>query len=266
MIDIGVNLTNKSLVKDLDNVLQQAQHAGVFGMVITGTNIEESQKAAILCEKFPGYLFSTAGCHPHHADEFKGSDLNELSVLAKLEQVKAIGECGLDFNRNYSSKSSQLKAFELQLELAVELKLPVFLHQRDAHKTFCEILTDYRSELTRVVVHCFTDGVAEVQDYNELDCYIGITGWLCDERRNSELVGAVSAIPEERLLIETDAPYLLPRSLNPRPKSRTNYPKYLPEICQRLATQRNTTLKHMAEITHNNTVEFFNLKTVIKCQ
>ena len=151
MIDIGINLTNKRFHKDLDLVISNAKQAGVNNLIVTGTSIEESEQAAELCLQYPNYLYSTAGIHPHDAKTFNKNSLNILRTLASKSQVKAIGECGLDFNRNFSTPKEQEFAFEQQLALAVELQLPVFMHERDANKRFIEILKPYIKQLPNAV-------------------------------------------------------------------------------------------------------------------
>jgi len=259
LFDIAVNLTNKSLLRDLDGVLQRAFDAGVSRIAVTGTSIEASQQAIDLCRRFPERLVSTCGIHPHHASEWDNSSRDALEQMAAEDCVRAIGEAGLDFNRNYSPPEAQELAFEKQLELAAELGLPLFCHQRDAHLRFCEMLRAFREEIPRVVVHCFTEGRAALDDYLDLDCYIGITGWICDERRGLDLQQAVSAIPRERLLLETDAPYLLPRDLEPKPSSRTNEPAYLPHILRAVARHRAEPEQELASQVLENSKIFFAL-------
>ena len=259
LLDIGVNLTNKSLLRDLDGVMQRAADAGVSRMAVTGTSIEVSRQAIDLCRRFPGQLVSTCGIHPHHASEWDQNSRAELKKMASQDCVRAIGEAGLDFNRNYSPPQAQEAAFEQQLELAVELQLPLFCHQRDAHSRFIEMLRVFRPQIPRVVVHCFTEGREALDDYLELDCYIGITGWICDERRGLELQRAVGAIPHDRLLLETDAPYLLPRDLEPKPANRTNEPAYLPHILRAVARHRAQSEQELAAQTLENSKVFFDL-------
>ena len=259
LVDIGVNLTNKSLLRDLDGVLQRAEAAGVRQMIITGTTIDESHQAIALCKRFPQRLYSTCGIHPHHASDWDQNSLDELRSMARQDCVRAIGETGLDFNRNYSSPEAQEQAFQQQLELAVELGMPLFCHQRDAHHRFVEMLGDYRDRLTRLVVHCFTDNRDALMHYLDLDCYIGITGWICDERRGLELQQLVRLIPADRLLVETDAPYLLPRDLDPKPANRTNEPAYLPHILAAVARHRGDPAEQLARQCFDNSRAFFGL-------
>ena len=259
LIDVGVNLTNKSLLADLDGVISRAQRAGVTQMVVTGTSINESLQAAELCHRFPGRLVSTAGIHPHHASEWHENSYAELELLAQQDCVRAIGESGLDFNRNYSPHPAQESCFERQMELAVALQMPLFCHQRDAHRRFVEMLRLYRDDIKRLVIHCFTDTREALIDYLDLDCYIGITGWICDERRGLELQQLVKLIPSDRLLLETDAPYLLPRTLQPKPSSRINEPAYLPHILENVAYHQNKPPQQLAEQSLNNSRKFFDL-------
>jgi TatD DNase family protein len=259
LIDVGVNLTNKSLLADLDGVMLRAQQAGVTRMVITGTSIHESRQAIELCQRFPGRLVSTAGVHPHHASEWHENSYTELELLAQQDCVHAIGEAGLDFNRNYSPHPAQESSFARQMELAVALQMPLFCHQRDAHRRFVEMLRLYRDDIKRLVVHCFTDTREALIDYLDLDCYIGITGWICDERRGLELQQMVKLIPPDRLLLETDAPYLLPRTLQPKPSSRINEPAYLPHILEKVAYHQDKPPPQLAEQSLQNSLKFFDL-------
>lgn len=230
-------------------------------MVVTGTTLEESQNALELCRHFPDKLFSTAGIHPHHATDWNAGSLQTLKNLTNNASVRAVGETGLDFNRNYSPQDEQIEVFHQQLELARELGKPVFCHQRDAHDGFMSILREYRSALTKVVVHCFTDNRTALFDYLDLDCHIGVTGWICDERRGVELQQMVQCIPENRLMIETDAPYLLPRDLQPKPTSRINEPCHLPHIAATVARHQNKPLQLLAEECLQTTREFFNINS-----
>lgn len=259
MIDIGVNLTNKRFHKDLPEVIGNARQAGVSALIITGTDLTESRAAVELAERAPEFLFSTAGIHPHDAKTFDNSSLSELRGLALNPQVKAIGECGLDFNRNYSTPAEQEYAFVQQLELAVELQLPVFMHERDANQRFIELLKPYRAQLSNAVLHCFTGSFDDLQRCLDLDLHIGITGWICDERRGSELLELVKLIPDNRLMIETDAPYLLPRTMRPKPKSSRNEPKYLPYIAKTVALARQQSLEVLINNTRKTSQAFFNI-------
>lgn len=259
MIDIGVNLTNSRFDKDREQVILRAQQAGVKQLIVTGTNLCESEQALTLAKENPGLIYATAGVHPHDAKTFTADTLTQLRQLATQPQVKAIGECGLDFNRNFSTPAAQEKAFVQQLELAVECQLPVFLHERDANQRFIELLTPYIKQLPNAVLHCFTGTQDELARCLALDMHIGITGWICDERRGQHLLELVKMIPDDRLMIETDSPYLLPRSLRPKPKSSRNEPQHLPFIAATIATARGQALDTFITATQKTSRHFFNL-------
>jgi TatD DNase family protein len=259
-IDIGVNLTNRRLLLDIDAVMRRAREAGVEQMVVTGTTIAESRKALELCERYPERLVSTCGVHPHHASDWDQESRAQILELARRDCVRAIGETGLDFNRNFSPPDAQEHALRQQMALAAELQMPLFCHQRDAHARFVEMLGEYRERLDRVVVHCFTDTRAALIDYLDLDCYIGITGWICDERRGLELRQLVKLVPADRLLLETDAPYLLPRNLDPKPANRTNEPAYLPHILREVADCQKRDPQDLARDCLQNSRRFFDLR------
>ncbi|NWA38545.1 TatD family hydrolase [Pseudomonas reactans] len=249
LIDIGVNLTNPSFDEKHQAVLDRAYAAGVQQLVLTGTSIEGSEQALQLCEKLDQSgqrLFSTAGIHPHSASDWNGDSAQRLRALLSESRVRAVGECGLDFNRDFSPRPQQEKVLEEHLALAVELKLPVFLHERDANQRLLEILKDYRDHLTAAVVHCFTGEQAALFSYLDLDLHIGITGWICDERRGTHLHPLVREIPRDRLMLESDAPYLLPRTLRPKPKNGRNEPAYLPEVLREVAQHRNESMEDLA--------------------
>ncbi|MBB1274446.1 MULTISPECIES: TatD family hydrolase [Psychromonas] len=259
MIDIGINLTNKRFDKDLESVINNAKQVGVKQLIVTGTNITESEQALSLAKTYPDFIYSTAGIHPHDASHFTEHSLVQLKKLAAQPQVKAIGECGLDFNRNFSTPAEQEKAFLQQLELAVECQLPVFMHERDANQRFVELLKPYIKQLPNAVLHCFTGNQEELERCLALDLHIGITGWICDERRGQHLLELVKLIPDNRLMIETDSPYLLPRSMRPKPKSSRNEPKYLPYIAKVIANARQQELQYFIDNTEQTTRSFFNL-------
>jgi len=260
LIDIGSNLTHESFAGDRAQVIAAAVHSGVTRLVVTGADLESSRAAAALAAAHPGRLWSTAGVHPHHASSFDSNHRSELRELLTNPGVVAVGECGLDYFRNFSPPAAQRAAFVAQLELAASLGKPVFLHQRDSHEDFKSILAEFRGALAGGVAHCFTGGPAQLDDYLALDLFIGVTGWVCDERRGSHLRDAVPLIPGDRLMLETDAPYLLPRDLNPRPGSRRNEPKYLPHIARAVAGLRSEPCEALAARTTRTAIGFFGLE------
>ena len=259
LVDIGINLTHDSFNHDRDEVVERARKAGVDTFIITGSSVDASRAAAELAATSPGHFFSTAGIHPHHASDMDEHCIPKLRELCELPQVVAVGECGLDHYRNFSTPEDQAKAFHLQLELAQENQLPVFLHQRDGHDAFLGILKEHLPGISRAVAHCFTGERDELHVYLDLGLSIGITGWICDERRGLHLRELVSGIPDDRLMIETDAPYLLPRDLRPRPANRRNEPMHLLHVLKAIAACTGRDLDELAYITTRNARRFFRL-------
>jgi TatD DNase family protein len=263
LLDIGANLCHESFQHDLDAVLQRAHTHGVERMIVTGASRDSSRQALALTRTHPGQLFATAGVHPHHAIDYDDATDSLLRELSEDVSVRAIGETGLDYNRNYSPREVQLQVFERQLQIAVDLQKPLFLHQRDAHADFIALLRRYRERVPAAVVHCFTDTAEALRDYLALDCHIGITGWICDERRGVHLRELVREIPANRLMIETDSPYLLPRTVRPAPSHRRNEPMYLKHICEEIARDRGETAQVTAANSTATAEAFFGLPPII---
>ena len=257
LIDIGINLAHDSFDADREAMIARAMQAGVAHFLITGSSIASTRSAIELVRAHPDRYRATAGIHPHHASDLDDVALTDLTQLAQAPEIVAVGECGLDYFRNFSPREAQLQAFRRQLELAVSLQKPVFLHQRDAHEDFVAIMREFRPRLTGGVAHCFTAGADEARAYLDLDLYIGITGWICDERRGQHLREVVRDIPKDRLLIETDAPYLLPRDLKPAPRNRRNEPMYLPHVLQTIAAARGEAVDELGAATTRNAAALF---------
>ena len=259
LIDIGCNLTHDSFDDDRDEVIAAARDAGVVQIVVTGASAEGSQAAHRLAGEHPGHLYATAGVHPHRASTYDGEVEALLRQLAAEPVVVAVGETGLDYFRDFSPRDQQRDAFERQIGIAVDTGLPMFLHQRDAHDDFIAILKPYRDQLSDVIVHCFTGTREEMLECLDLDCHIGITGWICDERRGTHMKEFMQDIPANRLMIETDAPYLKPRSLRPKIRSHRNEPRFLPWILGTLAACRDEHPEDLAAATTRNARAFFRL-------
>jgi TatD DNase family protein len=257
LFDIGANLTHPAFHADLDQVVARAREAGVATMVVTGTSVPEST-AALALVKVREALYCTAGVHPHHARECDATTIPALRLLAQQPRVVAIGECGLDFNRNYSPHPDQAEWFEAQVDLAIELRKPLFLHSRDAFPDFSNLLKS-KKNLTPAVAHCFTGDRAELHACLDLGLYIGITGWICDERRGRHLLELVKDIPADRLMLETDSPYLTPRDLHPQPKARRNEPAHLTQILRTVARALGKPPERVAEETTRNAKSFFGI-------
>ena len=258
-IDIGANLCHESFAPDLDSVLDRAASAGVHRIIVTGTSRADSEAAAALARRHRGRLHATVGVHPHAAASFDGATAAAIEALAACEEVVAIGETGLDFFRDFSPRAEQERAFEAHLDLAARLGLPVFLHERDAHRRFIEILAPYRDRLVRAVIHCFTGDRSELDAYLDLDLHVGFTGWICDERRGLHLRELAGGIPADRLMLETDSPYLLPRDLRPRPRTRRNEPARLAHIARAVAAATGEAVEALAARTTATACDFFGL-------
>jgi TatD DNase family protein len=259
LIDIGINLAHDSYDRDRGEVIARAQSAGVVAMVVTGSTLADSARGLALCRQWPAVLRATAGVHPHHASGFLAADCAQLDELYADPMTVAAGECGLDYYRNYSPPAEQRRALVLQLRLAAGRGLPVFLHQRDAHADLMAMLREHAQVLPRAVLHCFTGGASELEDYLAAGMSIGVTGWICDERRGQALRDTIARIPDERLMLETDGPYLLPRTLVPRPAHRRNEPMYLPVILEAVALLRGQSTQQVAAVTTANAKRFFGL-------
>ena len=228
-------------------------------MVLTGTKIDESRRALEIVRAWPGVLFCTAGVHPHYVSDCDDGTIAALRLLHREPEVVAMGECGLDFFRDLSPRAAQERWFAAQVELGGELGKPLFVHDRAAFERCHAILKERRGAYPRAVVHCFTADERQLRGYLDLDLHIGITGWICDERRGTGLRDIVRYVPASRLMIETDSPYLLPRTIRPRPKSRRNEPAYLTWVLDELARCRGEPPEQLAASSTAVARSFFGL-------
>jgi TatD DNase family protein len=258
LVDIGANLTHESFQRDLPAVVERAHAANVTTLILTGTDLEHAKQAAALAEKHPGF-FATAGVHPHDASRWTPALGREMAALHAHPKMVAVGECGLDFNRNFSTPAEQERAFEAQLALAAESGLPLFLHERDAGARMREMLKSWRDDLADAVIHCFTADKETLYGYLDLDLHIGLTGWICDERRGHHLRPLVGDIPLNRLMIETDCPYLLPRNLPTKLKGRRHEPALLPWIAREIAHWYGVSEAELGRCTSQTAQAFFRL-------
>jgi TatD DNase family protein len=256
-VDIGINLAHPGYAHDRAAVLERAAAAGVVHLVVTGSSVDSSRAARAYAHADRLRLSATAGVHPHHASELDTAALGELRALLATPEVVAAGECGLDYYRDLSPRADQQRALRAQIELAIEARKPLFLHQRDAHTDFVAILAEYGASLPRAVAHCFTGSRAEAEQYLRMGLAIGITGWICDERRGLHLREVVRAVPADRLMLETDGPYLLPRTLARKPATRRNEPMYLGEVCRAVASAREQSYEQTARATSQTAAAFF---------
>ena len=258
LIDIGINLAHDSFDPDRDDVVARAVAAGVRRMVVTGSSATSTRRALGFARSRPGVLFATAGVHPHHATELTDELIAEYAQLALEPGLVAIGECGLDYFRDLSPRDVQRRAFHRHLELAAKLGKPVFLHVRDASEDFVAILREHPAVIAQgAVAHCFTGSAAELESYLALGLSIGITGWICDERRGRHLAELVSRVPRDRLMLETDGPFLLPRDLRPRPADGRNEPAFLPHVLAAVARATGRPAAEVAADTSATAARFF---------
>lgn len=253
--DLGVNLFSQQFDHDRIELLERAQTAGVGHWLLIASDLKEAEQNIAWCHQHPA-CYSTAGVHPHQADQVSEGWQRQLRQLVKDHTVVAIGECGLDFNRNFSSEMGQLAVFSEQLALAKELQLPVYLHERDAFEQQYALLQEH--QIQHGIAHCFTGNTEQLKAYLDLGLYIGITGWLCDERRNQQLIAALQYLPLDRICLETDSPYLLPRNLTHKPKSRRNEPAYLLAIAEQLAVLKGLSLQQVQQQCWLNSQQLLN--------
>ena len=253
-IDIGVNLFCPQFAGREEEIIADAGSAGI-GVILTGGDPETSARSLAFAEGRDG-VFATAGIHPHDAD---GGGVDAIRALLASFHPAAIGECGLDYDRMYSTRENQLAVFDALLGLSEETNLPLFLHERAAHRDFIDLLKAHPSCAERAVVHCFTGTAEEALRCLRIGCCIGVTGWVCDERRNQDLLEALKVIPADRLMAETDAPYLLPRGLRLK---NPNLPVYLPHVIRRLAQEKGMEEEAMQELLLATTLRFFSLPSI----
>ena len=256
-IDIACNFTHDSFKDNLDEVLNNAEHAGVDKFVLLCASLDDIDPIKVIQNNTPEKFFISAGIHPHHATEIL--EINYDALFNKLKSINpnAIGETGLDYFRNISPPDIQKKSFGMHIEIAKELNLPLYLHQRDAHSDFIRIIKENISNFPKFVVHCFTGTQAELDEYLELGAYIGLTGWICDAKRNIDLRKSIKNIPIEKMMIETDSPYLIPKNLMVKPNKNINEPKYLPHIANEICELTGYELEELKSATSNNAIKFF---------
>ena len=257
-IDIGINLTNKQFHNEYEEIINRALDNGVEQMILTGTSVRGSKESAEIAEDYPEILFSTAGIHPHDAKSFNNESISELRELLKQDQVISVGECGLDFDRDFSPRPIQEKCYGAQLELAIEVDKPLFLHERSAFNRFNEITDEYLSKLPEAVIHCFTGTLNEAKTYLDKGFYLGFTGAISDDKRFKHLEDVIKYIPLDRMMIETDAPFMLPKNI-PRTQHRRNEPSYLPYVAQTIAKLKKISISEVADETTEVARKFFRI-------
>jgi TatD DNase family protein len=256
--DVGVNLTDRRFKGKVEDVIVRAAEEGVSHLLTIGTSLDDSLAGLALTRQYSELgvdITCTAGFHPHQAKVAKPEDMDRLRTLLDEPNVVAIGECGLDFNRNFSPPDVQLSVFEQQLMLATDVKLPIYLHEREAFDDQVKLLKKYESGITGGLVHCFTGDSRQLECYLELGLSVGITGWVCDPERGGELREAIQYLPLDKLLVETDAPYLTPKNIRPRPKY--NQPSLVPQVAKAIADIKQVSLAEIEEHSFNNARRLF---------
>ena len=255
--DIACNFTNERFDKDLDEVINRAKTNKITKFGLICSRLSDLDRLLEIYNQYSKDMFFTIGVHPHHANEINDKYLKNLKEAVINNNPHAIGETGLDFFRNLSTYDEQIYAFEEQIKIAIDTNKPLFLHQRDSHDDFIKILRGYSSDINKAVVHCFTGTQEQLEDYLELDCYIGVTGWICDEKRNVELRKTIKNIPLEKLMIETDCPYLIPKNLPNKPKNNRNEPINLNHIVNEIAVLMEIDIDSLRKQTFKNTINYF---------
>ncbi|GBC63102.1 hydrolase TatD [Desulfonema ishimotonii] len=261
LFDSHCHINSSEYDEDFENVLKNMNAAGVAGAMIVGTNRMDSASVVERAAAYPG-LFAAVGVHPHDARECSEETLEYLKELTRHPRVRAWGEVGLDFNRMYSPQADQEKWFSRQLDVADELGLPLIFHERDSEGRFLEMLRSRYSGGRDGVVHCFSGNRAELDAYLEMGLHIGITGVLTLLKRGGQLRTLVPHIPAERLLVETDAPYLTPAPH--KNKTRRNEPAFVRATLLKLAGVRGEDPEALAEIIWANTCRLYGIEVPAK--
>ena len=256
--DIACNFTSDRFNNDLDEVIDRAIANNITKFGLICSQLSDLDKLLEIYNQYSKDMFFTIGVHPHHANEINDEYLKNLKKAINNNNPHAIGETGLDFFRNLSTYEEQVYAFEEQIKIAIDTNKPLFLHQRDSHDGFIKILRKYSSDIGKAVVHCFTGTQEQLDDYLELDCFIGVTGWICDEKRNVELRKTIKNIPLSKLMVETDCPYLIPKDLPDKPKNNRNEPSNLNHIVLEISSLIDIDEDILRKETFKNTINFFN--------
>ncbi len=258
MIDACVNVANIKIINHIELLFKQGKEFNISHWIGVGTNQESNLKTLKLSQKHD-FIIPTIGFHPHSAKTFKDDSIEnyEKLIIENHSTIRAIGECGLDYNRMFSTKDEQIFCFEKHIELAKKHDKPLYLHERDASDDFISILKN--NFVDNKLVHCFTGNKYTLKKYLDLNCYIGITGWICDQKRGIELQEAIKYVPKELLMIETDSPYLTPKNIPKTEYSHNNEPKNLYYVAKKISEILKIDILELEQITDFNTKKFFNI-------
>lgn len=252
--DIGLNLFCKQFPEP-EKIIQEAENNGVC-CILTGTDNKENTKIDNFVKNHN--TFGTAGIHPHNADRARQEDFNQIEqILSENKKIVAVGECGLDYDRMFSTKENQIRCLEKHIVLAEKLGKPLFLHERSAADDFIRRFKKHPDICKKSVVHCFTGDKETLDKYLSMGFSIGITGWICDDRRAKELREAVRNIPLDRILVETDAPYLTPK--NVQGLNRTNVPQNIIYVVKELAKYMKVSEEDLIDNAKKNTERLFGI-------
>ncbi|MBF0099539.1 MAG: TatD family hydrolase [Desulfobacterales bacterium] len=256
LFDSHCHLDDRAFDQDIEQTLHRAEKADVHRFMIVGISEHSSTKALEIAKCY-GNCYSSVGVHPHYAKHCRIETINTLKKLTHHPKVKAWGEIGLDFDRMHSPPSVQEKWFINQLETAIELKLPIIFHERSTKGRLLDLLTQHKHDLGNGVIHCFTGTLEEMQAYVSMGLYIGITAIVTMTKRGENLRRIIPHIPLERLLIETDSPYLLPEAL--KKQTQRNEPAFVRYTLDMLCTLKNLNIDHLSERIWQNTCNAFGI-------
>lgn len=252
--DIGLNLFSDQF-KDPDAVISAAEDVGVK-CILTGSDRKENKLVVDYVNSHD--VYGTTGIHPHNVNRAAKKDLADIRrYVSDNKRIVAVGECGLDYDRMFSTKENQLICLEHHIEIAAETGKPMFLHEREAHSDMVGCFSGYPEVCRRSVIHCFTGKREVLEKYLDMGFYIGITGWICDERRGAALRDAVKILPLDRVLLETDAPYLTPRNVKKLP--RTNVPQNIVYVAEELAKNMEVSVSELEVAARKNTEHLFGI-------
>lgn len=270
MIDICLNLSSEKFSRDRNEIIKRALDNKVSGFIFTGTSLKSSKQSLAYANDNSSVACSTAGVHPHDAKSWKEAKA-EIEKLAKNDLVVAIGECGLDYDRMFSTREEQMIAFKEQLDLALKYNKPAFIHVRNKIEDggielimddFEKIYKPYHQKGVKGVVHCFTGNKKMLETFLSYDLFIGITGWVCDDRRGEQLQKLIKYIPDNKLMIETDAPYLTPKNMPKDINRGRNEPAFLKYVAKKIAEIKNISEEELILLTSNNVESLFKWKPI----
>lgn len=257
MFDSHLHLTADRFDGEVDEVVRRAVAAGVSRMVTVATDPSDGRSALEIARSHPGVVYATAGLHPHDASAWTDETDAEIRALLVEPEVVAIGEAGLDFHYDNSPRSIQREVFEAQLDLAVETGLPIVVHSRDSDEAMMDILLDRGPDVTGIL-HCFTGGDALLEAGLDAGWYVSFGGIVTFNSFDG--ADRVRRVPADRLLVETDAPYLAPVPM----RGRRNEPAYLEHTCARLAELRDVSIEQLVTETTRAAFAFYGLEFPIE--